>query len=173
MTAVAGGNIQASDITALQAFTTGKPICRLIQQAAQSFTSGATTALTFGAGSEEVDTHGFHDTASNTARITPTVAGWYTFRGTYVTSAIPATIQNRSVQFRKNGATLIAPAGRDNASIASVTASLSTAAFVLMNGSSDYMELTASQANSGAAAVNTSIATQLTSVFECVFERPQ
>jgi hypothetical protein len=169
MTAVAGGNIQATDITNVEAKTTGKPICRLIQTVAQSIPDATPiTALTFGVGSEDIDTHGFHDTGSNTSRITPNVAGWYTFRGTYFTGGM-GTPASRTTQFRKNGSTLIAPGARDTGS--SITGSQSISALILMNGIGDYLELMVTQDSTGA--VNTNVATQQSSVFECVFERPQ
>jgi hypothetical protein len=168
MTAVAGGNIQATDITNVEAKTTGKPICRLIQQAAQSMPDNVATALTFAAGSEEVDSHGFHDTAVNNTRITPNVAGWYRFAGCYFSAGMTTPV-SRSAIFRKNGATLIAPGPRDAG--ASITSSKEVGALILMNGTSDYVELLGQQDSSGA--VNTNVATQQSSTFECEYVRPQ
>ncbi len=63
-------------------------LCQLVQQtgAAQTgWTSATPTAVTFGVGSETVDTHNAHDTGSNTSRINIGVKlGWWHIEGVYV-----------------------------------------------------------------------------------------
>lgn len=53
------------------------PICQLKLPANQSIPNDVNTIVNFGAGSENIDTHGFHSTSANTERITPTVPGYY------------------------------------------------------------------------------------------------
>src|SRR3982750_3036163 len=79
----AGDIVYASDVQTVKDYTTGRPLVRLIQQVAQSVTSQVTpaTAVTFGASSESIDTHGFHDTVTNNTRITPNIAGYYRATG--------------------------------------------------------------------------------------------
>lgn len=159
----AGDNAYWSDVQ----YGVRPPLCRLIAQAVQSIPTGTLTALTFGAGSEELDTHGFHDTAVNPTRITPTVAGWYRFTGSYFTAAM-GTPANRTAYFRKNGATAVPPGPRDGG--AGITSSIEVSALISCNGGSDYVELMAQQSSSGA--VNTSATSQQASVFECEYVSP-
>ncbi len=72
----------------------------------QSITNQTYTALTFGAGSEEWDTDGFHDTSTNTSRITiPTgKGGKYAINGlVFFNSVVTTAIQ---LAIYKNGSAL-------------------------------------------------------------------
>lgn len=141
-----------------------RPMCRLVQQAAQSIPNATATALTFGASSEEFDytPAPFHDTSTNNQRITPTVAGWYRFQGSYFTAGM-TTPTARTAILRKNGTTNIAPGPRDAG--ATITSSIEVGALIQCNGTTDYVELVVQQNSSGA--VNTNVASQQSSVFEC------
>jgi hypothetical protein len=143
------------------------PLVRLVQQAGQSIPDATQTALTFGAGSEDIDTHGFHDTVTNNTRITPNVAGYYEFRGVYYTGA-PTTPVSIDASFRKNGSTSI-PSGERVNSGAIATGVMATCTQP-MNGSTDYMEFMAFQDSSGA--VNTNVSARFTSYVECEYIRP-
>lgn len=167
----AGGRIYASDINTIIGYTTGKPLVRLVQQAAQSIPDNAGTALTFGAGSEWIDTHGFHDTSTFTTRITPTIAGWYDFSGLYMTVAGTDYVSVQAY-LRKNGSS-IAPVQRHGPNVTSSPRSASVQARDYFNGSTDYMELIAEQDNTANTARNTSSNGTATScTFECEFVRP-
>jgi hypothetical protein len=139
-----------------------------VQQSVQSIPDNTITALTFGASSEDIDTHGFHDTASNTSRITPTVAGYYRFYGVYYcgTISVPVTID---ASFRKNGATTIASGGK-SPEAGTAAKSVTASCIQSMNGSTDYMEFMALQDSAGA--TNTNVSARFTSIFECEFIRP-
>lgn len=142
-----------------------KPLVRLVQAAAQSIPDNTSTALMFGAGSEEIDTHGFHDTTTNNSRITPTIAGYYRFHGNYQ-SGTPTTLVVINVFFSKNGSA-IPPTGRGNNG--ALTQSQSVTGIIFCNGTTDYVQLTALQDSAGA--VNTNVITPFISVFECEFLR--
>lgn len=160
----AGDPINYADLGEIRDLTISKPLVRLVQAVAQSIPDNTATAITFT--TEEIDTHGFHDTGANTSRITPTVAGYYWFFGCYFSAAMTTPV-SRSTFMRKNGATATAPGPRDGG--ASITSSRECSALISCNGTTDYVELIALQDSSGA--VNTVVSTQLTSVFECRFER--
>jgi len=162
----AGAITYADDINDIADATTGKPLVRLVQTVAQSIPDATLTALTFSG--EDIDTHGFHDTGSNTARITPTMAGYYRFTGTYFTAA-PTTLANMDASLRKNGSTSIAPGPRGSAT-GNIAQSQSCTAMVSCNGTTDYVELLAFQDSTGA--VNSNVSQRFSSVFECEFIRP-
>jgi hypothetical protein len=120
------------------------PQGRLVQQAAgvqTGIVSGTATAVTFGAGSEDLDTNNFHDTATNNSRVTPTVAGWYRVHGAIaLAGATDYTILEAFI--RKNGSTGLPPAYRSTGASASAqTLVFGTSALVQCNGSTDYFEI--------------------------------
>lgn len=67
----------ATDVDTAVHTVAGPKICKLRQAAAQTITSSTDTKLLFGASSEDSDALGWHSTATNTSRITPTLTGWY------------------------------------------------------------------------------------------------
>lgn len=119
------------------------PITKLVQQVAGQQTAlatGADTVLTFGAGSEEIDTHNYHDTVTNNSRVTPTKAGYYEIeiRPIY---AFSTTITAVGTFVRKNGAVVERsgnqkPNGTNNVNTAAPT--LETV--LACNGTGDYFE---------------------------------
>lgn len=174
MAAVVGGSTYLADYTALAAASINKPLVRLIQQSAQSLASNTDVAITFGASSEDVDTHGFHDTSTNTSRITPTVGGWYRLTGT-VAYAADTDLVDYYASFGKNGS-IITPRVRTILASTATTSTGRAIQVVVMqqaNGSTDYFELFGRQLQAAAASLNTNAgATTLASVFECEYLRP-
>ena len=160
----AGDEIVAADITEIEDLTIRKPLVRMVQTVAQSIPDATVTAMTFT--TEDIDTHGFHDTVTNNTRITPNVAGYYTIRGAYF-SAAPTTLVDFDCSLRKNGSTSLAPGNRGNAG--GIVQSQACATLVSFNGSTDYVELMAQQNSSGAVLSNVSV--RFSSVFEAIFER--
>ena len=147
-----------------------RPVTRLVQQAVQSISNNTLTALTFGAGSEEIDTHGFHDTATNTSRVTPSVAGYYRVRGLYFSiTGADYTLLEASVG--KNGAAM-AGCGRRVPPLITGAQSIEAGAIVSCNGSTDYIELLVLQTNSGATAKNTNVSSRFVSTLEVEYVRP-
>lgn len=160
-----GDEINASDITSLEDLTIRAPMCRLVQSGVQSIANNVGTALTFT--TEDFDPYNFHDSVTNTTRILPTVAGWYRFHGTYFSSTFTSPTLF-AVYLRKNGAT-IPPGMRALYSAAVVSPGVNCTALIEMNGTSDYVELIALQASSGA--TNTAVSAYIASTFECKLER--
>ena len=163
----AGDPITASDYAAIKRASMSRMVCKLTQAAAQSMPDNVATALTFGTGSEVVDTDNFHDMVTNNTRITPTVSGWYLFMGA-VFLASATTPVSREAYFRQNGATSIPCSWRD------VGYGISSGALIeptqiFCNGTTDYVELMMRQDSAGA--VNTNVSGQQSSTFECVYER--
>jgi hypothetical protein len=110
--------------------------------------NAANSAITFGAGSEEIDTHGFHDTAVNTSRITPNKPGRYRAVGTVnVASSGAVTILTA---FIGKNAVAVQPFARTKPGTAVTTTSVTVSAIVEMNGTTDFVELYGNQ-TSGAA----------------------
>ena len=169
--ALAGGSTNYADYAALAAASLSRPLVRLVAQSAQSIPNSADTAITFGAGSEDIDTHGFHDTSVNISRITPSVAGYYQLSGNvwYVSDA---DVISYYAMIAKNGS----PASRSRVVLPSTatTGSRSINAFAVLpaNGTTDYFELLTNQTQAAVAALSTSATGTFTSVLECVFLRP-
>jgi hypothetical protein len=171
MVAVAGGVVFAADTTTIAALTTGKPLVRLVQQSAQSLANSTDAAILFGSGSEDIDTHNFHDVSTNTNRITPTVAGYYRLTGTVYFAASTA-VTNYWANISKNG-TIQAPRSRmvlPATASASLARSLTVSLMLPANGTTDYFELIGQQTSG--AALNTATGGGTASVLECEFLRP-
>lgn len=169
MTVFAGDPVFASDINAAINASSAKPLVRLIQAATQSLSNTTLTALTFGASSEDVDTHGFHDTGSNTSRVTPTVAGWYRISVTVVFGTTTAVSAIRAM-VGKNGVAV--PSLTSNKPVAATSAPITASANALQqaNGSTDYFEALALQTSGGS--LSTSVAANgLVSTLEVEFVR--
>lgn len=128
---------------------TDKPICQLFQTAAQTITDNTSTALTF-TGTEDIDTHNFHDPATNPERITPTVPGYYLVTASYGT-ATPATMVTILLSILKN-ATIIKGARRPFTGTTTTSSqTIDTSIIVALNGSTDFVSATALQDNTGSA----------------------
>lgn len=177
----AGDPILASTINDLIKYGPNKPACRLIAAGAQTLTDNTSTALVF-SGTDSIDTHGVHNPAGANTRMTPNIAGYYTFRGTFFMSSLVngTTI---SLAVRKNGSSVLPPGGRlGGAAGHAVTTSgspstigaaqaysVSVIVMTDMNGTTDYVELMALQDSNGSDDTNASA--QFISVFEMNFER--
>lgn len=173
MPVYAGSRGFAAAINAIAAGSTEKPLVRLVQQSAQSIASDTDTAITFGASSEDIDTHGFHDTATNTSRITPTVAGYYRLTGSVFWANDTDLVSSYS-SLGKNG-TIIAPRSRmvlPSTATSSLTRAIPVTAIQQANGSTDYFELFGRQLQAAAASLNTNTGGSFASVLECEFLRP-
>jgi hypothetical protein len=138
------------------------PITRLVQQAVQSLANATNAAITFGAGSEEIDTHSFHDTAVNTSRITPTKPGRYRAVGT-VNVASSGAVTILTAFIGKNGLA-VQPFARSKPGTAATTTAAAVSAIVEMNGTTDYVELWGNQTSGGA--LNTQASGGVNSVLE-------
>lgn len=160
----AGQIVLDTDLAAIVAGTTDKPIGRLVASGTQALADNTRTSITFTA--EEIDTDGFHSTSVNTSRITPTKAGYYRFYGTVFFEA-QTTPSISDCNFRKNGTTSLAPAGRAQGYTQAF--SLSTTCVQDFNGTTDYIELQALQDSAGADNTNQSV--QFSSVVEWEFVR--
>jgi hypothetical protein len=159
----AGDEIVAADITELEDYTTGKPIGRMQQTVAQSIPDNTQTALTFT--TEDIDTHNFHDTGVNNSRITPTVAGYYRFDYCFYIGLMTTPV-GADVMIRKNGSVVNFPSGDRIVGSASLELSMSGWTYLLMNGTTDYVEVMGYQNSAGA--VNTSVSGRLASF--CTWE---
>ncbi len=161
------------DLLALAQASSGKPLVRLVQQAAQSIATGTDVAITFGAGCEDIDTRGFHGTATSSSRITPTVAGYYRLTGT-VWWAADTDIVSLYAGLGKSG-NFLAPRQRivlPSTTTASASRSVFVTAILSANGSTDYFELLSQQTQAAAGSLSTAAAGSSSSVFECEFLRP-
>lgn len=147
------------------------PLVRLVQQSAQSLGSATNTALTFGSGSEEIDTHGFHDTSSNTSRVTPTVAGYYRCRAHLHMASGANNLVQLVIGIAKNG-TRMDPQNVYRPDPTTAATSVATEAIVACNGAGDYIEAIANQQNSGTTSRDTSSTSLFRSTLEVEFIRP-
>jgi hypothetical protein len=170
-----GGKWYTSDINTLITLTLNRPLVRLQQQSTQSIPSLTDTAITFGVGSEDIDTHGFHDTSSNTSRIIPNVAGYYQLTGN-VWWGNDADLKSYHAAIAKNGS--VVARNRvllsNNASFVTDATSRSHSAFAILsaNGTTDYFELMGQQQQIAAASLSTNAGGSFSSVLECIYLRP-
>lgn len=117
------------------------PICKLIQQVAQTgLLTGSDTVLTFGSGSEDIDTHNFHDSIGAPTRVTPNIPGYYGLTVKPVLAFNTTTTALGSF-FRKNG-TIVERSGNTKPNATNnVNVTPGNATTILpANGSTDYFE---------------------------------
>lgn len=156
-------------LSALEAFTTGKPVGKIAQTAGQSLTDNTDTAIQFPA-TDLLDTHDQHNPSSNNTRVTPNVAGIYRMDAVlYLAGA--TTFASRAAWYRKNGSTPLPGACRKGNMVNSVNASLEVGTIESFNGSSDYFEFMGFQDNTASAAIPTQVATQFATVVTWEFLR--
>lgn len=168
----AGDKVLAADVDDIEEATTGKPIVRLTAQSTQNMTNNTNTAITFGASSEDIDTHGYHDTTSNTSRVTPTKEGYYIVYGVVMFGA-RADYTNVSAWIRKNGSSNLAGGQRFGPSSASSQVhSPAARAIVACNGTTDYVELVGIQVNAAVATQATNNSSQFSCMLEVTYDRP-
>jgi hypothetical protein len=163
----AGDNAAWSDV----ANTVYRPMVRLVQNAAQPLGHAVNAVLTFGAGSEELDTHGFHDTATNPSRVTPNVAGWYRCRAHLHMAATAGNLTQLGCGLQKNGAR-VAPQNVVRPDPSTAGSSAASEALISCNGTTDYIEAIVQQQNASAVSKDTSTAAPFVSTLEVVYERP-
>jgi hypothetical protein len=173
MAAVSGKRASAADVNAIVNSSSGKPLVRLVQQVLQTLASDTDSPILFATGSEEIDTAGWHDVATNTSRITPTVAGYIRLTGT-VWYAADTDITNYYASIGKNGAAvqrnrIVLPS---TALPASVTRSAFVTCTQQCNGSTDYFELWGRQLQATPGTLNTQTGAGIASTFEAEYLRP-
>lgn len=173
MTYIEVGDLVTADTINLIA---DRPVCKLIQNTTgNTIASGGSAALAFGVGSEDIDTHAFHDDAVNNTRITPNIAGVYLVK-CHLIWAFNSTISYCSTTLFKNGATF---ATSGNLQFPS-TGQNGVSKFggivveeVEMDGSSDYVEMYAGHTSAGAVSQTTNVASpSAASRFSAIWLRP-
>lgn len=169
MTVVAGGIVQSVDLTALALLTTGRPLVRLIQQSTQNFTTGNNLVLAW-SGSEDTDTHNFHDPSTNNSRVTPTLAGYYLVTGTVAFSG-NGNVTAASAAIVKNAASTIQPFMRVKPGTSTAAFSVQTRCQVQFNGTGDYIELWGN-ATFASGTLSTQASGGINSVLELEYLRP-
>lgn len=164
-------NTLETRVTKIDAGQDGIPLVRLTQQSAQNnLTDNTDVAISFGASSEIRDALGWHDTGTNTNRITPNIAGWYWVHGV-VWFAARSDYTTLSVGIRRNGSYMDAPV-RHGPNATSTVRSLEVSCLVDVNGSGDYIDLAALQDNTANATGSTFINGANRCVLECFYIRP-
>ncbi|GAB1642524.1 hypothetical protein [Krasilnikovia sp. MM14-A1259] len=166
MTVYAGDPVNASDINTIIDATLSRPLVRMVASGTIVLPDATATAIPF-SGTDDIDTHGWHDPSTNNTRVTPTKAGYVLVRG-FVFFAPETTPVHAESWIRKNGSTNLAPAGRGAG--ATTAFSEGTGMITFMNGSTDYVELVAVQDSAGADDTNQS--SQYSSVLEVIYLRP-
>lgn len=101
---------------------------------AQAIANATLVEVTFGAGTEVLDVSGWHSTTTNTARITPTIAGYYLCAGFSVFNRAGAG-QRFSEFIIKNGITYSAEATIIGGDFPCVIAQN----IIYLNGTTDYV----------------------------------
>lgn len=132
------------------------PLTRLAQQVSQTgIASGATAVLTFGPGSEIVDTDNYHSETVNNTRVTPTRPGWYRVV-VKVVAEFNSAIISQNAAVLKNGS-VIDRSGNHRPNTSNVNSGTILETWVDCNGSTDYIEGAISCATTGAVTWNTNV----------------
>lgn len=97
----AGDNVNTETMNFVIQRQVNRPVCRLVLPANQAIATSTPTLILFGSSSETMDDLGWHDTSTNTSRITPKYAGRYAVKGWSTVSA--NTTGSRRLQILKNG----------------------------------------------------------------------
>lgn len=174
ITYAVGQRLTATLLQQLADYTVNKNMVRLIQATQQNLTSAAETVITFGTGSTVWDTGDFHSETSNNSRVIPNVAGYYRVSGTTYFSQDTDYIVLQC-QPRVNGSNYATAQRLVKASTATadvVQAISFGPVTVLVNGTTDYIEMMAVQSNSGGSVETTFVNSTSASILEVVFERP-
>lgn len=156
-----GSKIYADELLSL----VDRRICRLRQNAIQALADTVLTAISFGAGSEEIDTHGMHNESTNPTRVTIDKAGYYECKGAVFFESQTTPVMS-SALIRINGATGLAPAGR----VAGQSSTFSAHCFgTFLADVGDYVELVGVQDSAGAD--NTASSLYFSSALEVIYLR--
>lgn len=159
-----GGDVQlsrraAGQLTSPHTAVLTRPFVHAYQTSAQPLANITQTAINLQA--DLYDPLGWHSTAINLPRITPTIPGWYDCWAQVMFDV--STAGDRSAHFRFNGATLLgapysaAPALNGAAFLPGCAFAQAT---ILCNGTTDYLEVWA-QHNTGGS-LNTFVSAGLT-----------
>jgi hypothetical protein len=166
----AGDTIFAIEIQDLINATIAKPLVKLRAGAsAQSFADNVAAPVQFGASTEVVDTHNYHDTVTNNTRVTPTKAGWYRCTGIVWIGAGTTTLQIYAGIYKNGAAENI---NRVKPAATATACSADVEAVVSLNGSGDYVELYGFQDDSGGTARTVTTGAGTACVLEVEFLRP-
>src|SRR4029078_8612691 len=138
------------------------PVGRLLQQSGQSITNNSATALTCGSGSENIDTHNFHDTVTNNTRVTPNIPGYYRLTGSVTFPASP--FSQILIVVRKNGANYTPQTIYRPDAATSGSAQVATTVTAQAHGSTDFFEVFVTQTS------GSTQTTGVSGVFETAFE---
>lgn len=162
-----GQRLTADLLNTLVGPTLNPCICMLTQQTAQTgWASSSVNAITFGAGSEIIDSDTLHDTGTNTSRIIiGKRLGWWEVSGIYCPASNSASNSVRSM-IAKNGTTIDGSfGGQVPAAVAGFIGVATASILVEATLSTDYIELQGFQtASSGTlgTAINTYVRSSLT-----------
>jgi hypothetical protein len=147
-------NAQITDLRtrAGQLALMSRPVCQVVTSGPPSIPSGGSAAALPFAGTDEIDPFNWHNPASNNTRVTPTIAGWYQTVAS-VDWGDDSDYTNLIIDVRRNGSTIGTTFALDmpQGDVSNFRGSLTTP-LILLNGSSDYLELFVFQSNTSAGA---------------------
>lgn len=129
------GTFASGQVLTAAELNAGLPTC-VLENAAVSLVSGTPLQIPFT--SEVTDLNGWHSTSVNNSRITPNIAGTYLV--TMQINDISTTVTRSLVALYKNGANTTIPIQSDTTGIFD---DFSAVGFVTVNGTTDYLEMTA------------------------------
>ncbi|MFI0914235.1 hypothetical protein [Streptomyces abikoensis] len=141
------GALWNAQVKALNDFLTAPPVFSGYQTTAQSIPTGIFTTFTID--TEVVDSDGGHSTVTNTSRYTATVPGTYLVVGTAGWG--PNATGYRRCRITLNGSAVNGAAVGADATTASLCGQC-VSTIVVMNGSTDYVEVQGAQNSGGALA---------------------
>lgn len=138
-TFTSGQVLTAAELNSLNALTYYQTVVTSL-----SFTSGASTTVSWAAGDLQIDTGGWFNTT--TSRFTPTIAGYYS-----VTCNLNFTANAGAIAWLllSKNATAIAR-HTSNLATSGATSGLSVSTIIYLNGTTDYMIASGLQSSGGA-----------------------
>jgi hypothetical protein len=174
MSFAAGQIVTEDDFADLILASSERPTVRLVQATAQTVSHDTDTAITFGTGSTDIDTHNFHSEVTNPSRITPSVPGYYRLRA-HLFWANDTDILRLETTLAKN-AGVVPPRARflyptTNTSGNFSRVGIPVEGILSANGSSDYFEVYGRHVQTTSATLATIVGGSFSSVFECEYLR--
>lgn len=157
-----GGKIYADELDAL----IDRRVVRLRQVSTQNLSDNTTTAIQYGTGSEDLDSHGLHNESTNNTRITVDKAGVYGMQGSMFLNSQTTPVVTAS-WVRVNGTDSIPPSDRHPG--ATNSGSWNTGIVLVELEAGDYVEHMGIQDSAGT--VGTSVSSQFASTFTLWYER--
>lgn len=167
-----GGIIYAADVQEAREASVERPRVKLVQTAGQNLLHNTDTALSFGTGSTDVDTHGLHSETVNPTRVTFDRDGTWNIRSILFMAAPGAAVRYNLLQLAcyKNGAVQTSRVRWPGPAVDNVSGAI-IGEFEIEADAGDYAEVVAMQQASTSGTKTTSAGGSFSSTMEVTYVR--